>query len=74
MSRVSSLSLQILLGIGVSNPSVVSMLEQQKGKDSGGLLPDVRLFFNSPSQLQDKSTLKGWAPWVSFKLALRNNW
>jgi len=42
--------------------------QQQPGAATGKGLPDVRLFFESPPELQDTSRLQGWAPWVGFAI------
>jgi len=46
------------MGVGVSEPSIKAV--------QGESLPSVRLFFDSPPELQNLSSLKGWAPWVSL--------
>ncbi|KAF5843914.1 hypothetical protein DUNSADRAFT_36 [Dunaliella salina] len=55
---------QILVGVGVSEPSVVSLLQQLSSNQGAGA-PGVRIFFESPPELQSASSLQGWAPWGS---------
>eukprot|EP00967_Tisochrysis_lutea_P084135 scaffold117436_cov20-Tisochrysis_lutea.AAC.2 len=56
---------QILVTVGVSEPSVVSLLQQLSSNEGAGT-PGVRLFFESPPELQNASSLQGWTPWVSW--------